>query len=207
MTTLKQWETTEKKSIFKYMKRVEIEEHKVKISPETTLDWVWLKTPHFVNVAIVTKEGKWILFHQTKYAATQYFNKTTLAPVGGYVEENEDHKTAALREMAEEVGYSSNNLVHIGSAAADANRGCGVGHMYVALEAYGCDRKESDDLEEMEVLEWTTEQVEEALLEGRFLCHSWYATMAGGILLYKRHLKQQAEKRLVNTSNSNDEVE
>lgn len=187
---IKQWVTQGKKQIFKYMKRVDIEEHKIQIAPETVLDWVWVKLPHFINVAIVTKEGKWILFHQNKYAATEYFGKTTMAPVGGYCEEGEDPKLAAEREMAEEVGYKSDHLVYLGSAAADANRGCGVGHMYVALDAYPCEQLPSDDLEDMEVLHCSTEDVETALLQGKFLCHSWYATMAGALLLYKKERRK-----------------
>eukprot|EP00462_Mataza_sp_D1_P006668 CAMPEP_0175119832 /NCGR_PEP_ID=MMETSP0087-20121206/284_1 /TAXON_ID=136419 /ORGANISM="Unknown Unknown, Strain D1" /LENGTH=159 /DNA_ID=CAMNT_0016401211 /DNA_START=128 /DNA_END=607 /DNA_ORIENTATION=- len=157
------------------------------MSPTQELDWVWVKTPSFINVAIVTKDGKWLLFHQTKYACTQAFATATLACVGGYIEEGEDPRSAALREMQEETGFSSNNLVHLGSAVPDANRGCGIGHMFLAIDAFPVQQTESDDLEEQLLLSWTTEQVECALLKGQFKCHSWYATMAGALLYHKQY--------------------
>lgn len=162
------------------------------VSPSTPAattidDWLWCVTPPFVNVAVITREGKWLVFHQTKYAVTQTFHESTLAPVGGMVEEGEDPLTAAKRETLEETGYESREWVSLGAGVPDANRGCGVGYMFLALDATPSKRHaDSDDLEEQRLMLLEEEEIEDALAASQFKTHSWSSTMAQALLTVRR---------------------
>lgn len=42
-------------------------------------------SPDFINVALVTADGEWLVFYQTKYAVGVRFNQNSLAPVGMHI--------------------------------------------------------------------------------------------------------------------------
>ena len=53
------------------------------------------------------------------------------------LEAGEDPLVAAKREVLEECGYASADADwhYLGAGVPDANRGCGLGHMYLATNA------------------------------------------------------------------------
>ena len=67
-------------------------------------NWSWVITPDYINVIAVTEDKKFLLFRQTKYA---FDGQLSLAPVGGYLEPNEEPLAAAKRELREEMGYEA----------------------------------------------------------------------------------------------------
>jgi hypothetical protein len=89
---LKKWETTSTKTVFQAGKWLTVEQHAVVVSPKLTIpDWTWVVSPHFVNVAVVTRDTReWLLFRQTKYALGYSLgDDEVLGMVGGYVEAEE----------------------------------------------------------------------------------------------------------------------
>jgi ADP-ribose pyrophosphatase len=184
MKKLENWKTVSRTSICKYGRFLSIEQHAVEISKDKIIpDWMWVETPHFINVLARTNTGKWLIFRQTKYAVGVLLGGITLATVGGYLEQNEDPLTAAKRELLEETGYESNHWVHLQTAVADANRGSGIGHLFLALDAVkSAQFAESDDLEECELLEFTTEELENALFNQQFKVFSWASTVSMSLL-------------------------
>lgn len=66
-------------------------------------DWIFIEERDAVNVAVVTKEGKFLAFQQRKYAIPG----ETLAPVGGFINNGEAPFDAARREVWEELGVGS----------------------------------------------------------------------------------------------------
>jgi len=107
-----------------------------------------------------------------------------LAVVGGDIEQGEDPLEAAKRELKEEAGYEAADAdwSSVGTAVADANRGCGIGHLFFARRCKFTKKGESDDLEEQKLLLLTNEQVRTALIEGQFKTHSWQACMATALV-------------------------
>ena len=89
--------------------------------------------------------------------------------LGGYLEPNEDPLVAAKRELKEEMGFEAEHWVSLGSLVADANRGCGVGHLYFAYGAkYVGSDDGHDDLEEQVATLMSTEELEDTLLDQQF---------------------------------------
>ena len=130
-----------------------------------------------------TEDKKFLLFRQTKYA---FDGRLSLAPVGGYLELNENPLDAAKRELREEMGYEAKEWIGFGSHRVDANRGAGNGHLFLALDAYYVGKTISDDLEPQELIAMRQEEVETALLHGEFKCLSWAALAAITLVWLKR---------------------
>lgn len=159
------------------------------------------ESPAFCNVAVVTANGEWLLFRQPKYAVgLSLGDDTCLACVGGYVEKGEDALDAAKREVLEEVGLQSDDWVHLSSGVADANRGSGVGHLFLCTNAVPASQGDQargghDDLEEQHLLSLSLDEVEDAVATGAFRCHSWAACMAQAVLHVHRRARQHPSKK------------
>jgi len=109
-----------------------VEEHTVSIPNGPVIDdWTYVVTPNFINILPVTDDGEFLVFRQVKYAVGLEFGCSTLATVGGLLEQGEDPQVAALRELKEEMGFKVRELVSLGSYAVDGNRGAGVAHLYL----------------------------------------------------------------------------
>ena len=80
-------------------------------------------TPDFVLVLALTPDNKFLCFRQTKYAV----DGTTLAPVGGIIEPEEDPLNAAKRELLEETGLTSVDLWLCGVISIDTGKNPGIG--------------------------------------------------------------------------------
>ena len=156
-----------------------VEEHRVQLPNGKVVEpWPWVVSSDFVIVVAMTDDERFLVFKQTKYAVDVLVDQDTLAPVGGYVEAEEDIELAAKRELQEETGYQCKRLIHLSSTVVDGNRGGGVGHLYLATGAKFIETIESDDLEEQELLLLTKEELETALDEGEFRVSVWALAIA-----------------------------
>lgn len=152
-----------------------VEYHEVELPDGTTIsDWPWLVTPDYINVVLVTAEGQFVCFRQTKYAV----EGTSLAIVGGYLEEGEDPLESARREVLEETGYEASDWTSLGHYAVDGNRGAGRAHFFLAQDARWVQPIHADDLEEQELLLLSRAEVESALHNGEFKVLAWSAVVA-----------------------------
>eukprot|EP00808_Paulinella_micropora_P010252 g22148.t1 len=188
---LQPWLTKSRKTMLKVGSRLEVQEHAVEGEGHSIADWLWLEMPHYVNVAAVSVEGKWRVLRQTKYAVGVVYNTDTLATIGGYVGKGEDPLKAAQRELREETGYVSDSWFPLMSGVVDANRGCGVGHFFLAMDCKMGPPMEDgeDDLEQQIHLDLSSEDLESQLLTGRFKHISWACALSMALLLFR---KQQA---------------
>ena len=126
---MKKWKTLSNETIIEYGKFLTLQNHKIKLHNEKIIEnWPWIVLPNFVNIVAITDNGKFIFFKQTKYAV----DGIVLAPVGGYVEKDEEPLEAAKRELLEETGFNADEWINLGSFVVDANRGCGKGFFFLA---------------------------------------------------------------------------
>ncbi len=159
---------------------LKVEEHVVRFPDgRIIVDWPWLDMPSFINVAALTVEGRFLCFRQPKYAVAGL----TLALPGGYLEPGEEPLAAAQRELLEETGYVAEHWQALGSYAADANRGAGVAHFFLATGARWQQPVHADDLEAQELLLLTREEVQVALAASEFKVLPWAACAALALLM------------------------
>jgi len=171
---MKPWKTLSKRTILPYSKFLTVEEHAVELPDGQIIhDWPWVITPDYINVAVVTVEGKFLCMRQFKYGA----QKTILAPVGGYLEPGEAPLEAAKREVLEETGYAAPDWHHFGSYPVDGNRGCGTANLFLAQNARKVAEPNADDLEEQELLYLSRSEVENAVASGEFKILAWQMVM------------------------------
>jgi len=169
------WRTRSRRTVLDRSPWISVESHVVELPDGSIIeDWPWLVGREFVNVAVVTEDGTFLVFRQVKYAV----EGTSLAPVGGYLDDGEDPGSAARRELLEETGYEAVEWTSLGRYVVDGNRGAGIGHLYLACGARKVAEPDADDLEEQELLEMTRREVEAALLAGEFKVMSWATVVA-----------------------------
>ena len=148
---MQSWKTLDRQTVFQPDggRYVTVETHRVQLPDGAIIeDWAWILTPEFINVVVETEAGDFLCFRQYKYAA----QGTTLGIVGGYLDPGEEPLTAAQRELLEETGYAALDWTELGSYPIDGNRGCGVGHLFLARGAEHVQQPDADDLEEQEMV-------------------------------------------------------
>ncbi|MDF1515764.1 MAG: NUDIX hydrolase [Anaerolineae bacterium] len=173
------WETLSRRIILDHSRYLIVESHDILLPDGRRIaDWPWIITPDFVTVIVVNANGEFVLFRQTKYAV----QGESLAPAGGYLEPGEFPLTAAKRELLEEVGYTSNNWTYLGSYPVDGNRGSGIAHIYLAVDAIpvcgDTPLPVSDDLEEQEIVLLSLAEVFQALMDQQFKVLPWVAAVS-----------------------------
>ncbi len=180
---MNQWKTLEKKTILDHNKFLRVEQHKIQLPDGKIINnWPWVISPDYVLVLPITEDGKVLLFRQTKYA----IEGTSLAPVGGHLEPSEDPLVAAKRELREEMGCEASEWIQLGAFPNNGNNGAGKGYLFLALSAKKVGDPIIDDLEEMELQEYSIEEVEKNLLAGEVKVMGW-AAMVALALLYLRN--------------------
>lgn len=179
------WQTLERRKIYQQERWLTVESHTIQLPDGQRIEnWSWLVLPKYVNVAAITEFGRFLCFRQTKYAV----EGVSLAPVGGYIEPDEEPLTAAQRELVEETGYEASEWISLGQYAVDGNRGAGVGHMFLAKGAIRVKEAEPHDLEAQELVILKQEEIESALKAGAFKVMPWATVMALALL----HLRDES---------------
>lgn len=174
------WKTLKREVLYSFGRFGMIELHEIELPDGHIIkDWAWLDLPDFIIVLPETDSGEFLVFRQSKYA----INGLTLAPVGGYIEKDEDPLTAAHRELEEEMGSIAREMIPLGEYVVDANRGAGKAYLYLAR---GVQRVEtdavSDELEEQELVSLSRAQLIDALASGEFKTIAGAAAVAMALL-------------------------
>ncbi len=177
------WTTRSRTTLLDRSPWLRVESHVVELPDGQVIDdWPWVESRAFVNVVALTEDGSFLVLRQTKYGVSG----VTLGPVGGYLEPGEAPLDAARRELREETGHEAGEWTPLGSYVVDGNRGCGIGHLYLARGAQRVADPIADDLEEQELVTLARADVEAALLEGGFGVLSWTAAVALALVALDR---------------------
>lgn len=180
---MQNWKTLDRTPILIHSKWLAVEDHTVELPDGRIIpNWPWIITPDYINVVAVTGDNEFLCFRQIKYGV----KGTSLAPVGGYIEPNEEPLMAAKRELLEETGFKAEEWIGLGNYRVDANRGAGIGHLYLTRGAHRVIEPNADDLEEQELLRLSRAEVEDALRNGEFKVLAWAANIALALLRLKK---------------------
>ncbi len=182
------WKTLQRRPWLDTGPFLKVEAHDIQLPDGREIkDWPWVITPEYAVIAARDRQGRWLFFRQTKYAA----RGELLAPPGGFLEPGEDPMRAAHRELLEETGYTASEWKALGAYVIDANRGAGTAHLFMALDAEPATGSESgghDDLEEQELVLLSEDELRRALREGRFKVLAWAALVSLVLLRFHCHV-------------------
>ena len=112
-----------------------------------------------VNVVALTQDQKIILVEQFRFGTKE----DTLELPGGFIDPGENHKTAAVRELLEETGYSGKNwkyLGYIGNNPAFMNSRI---HHYLLKDAIQTTTPKLDEGENISIRTFTLKELKDLL--------------------------------------------
>ncbi|NIM96174.1 MAG: NUDIX domain-containing protein [Anaerolineales bacterium] len=137
-------------------------------------DYLRLITPDFVAIVPINPNGEIGLIRCYKNGP----QRVDIQPPSGYIEEGEEPREAAIRELLEETGCVAENWHSLGSYVLAGNRGGGLGHILLATGCEQVAEPNPDDLEEQEVLWLQKREVNEKLKKGAFAQISTVAALS-----------------------------
>ncbi len=128
-----------------------------------TMKAIVLESPDWVNVVAVTPERKVVVVRQFRFG----IGKITTEVPAGLVDAGEAHKQAALRELVEETGYTTDNWRYLGMAEGNPAFLNNLCHQWLALDAVKTHHPALDDGEDVWVGEFTLDELREEIRAGR----------------------------------------
>ena len=111
----------------------------------TVSDFVRVEIRPYAMVFALLKDGRVPMVRQYRLAVEGFM----LELPAGLIESDEESLVAAKRELREEAGVEAPNWQFLGKYVMDANKQCGWGYMYLALDAEQVAAPDHGDLGEM----------------------------------------------------------
>ena len=142
------WKILASQSRFAAPPWLEVQQQQIELPNGVVVDdYYVIQLRDWSIIVALTDEGLVVTERHYKHA----LRVSTLCFPAGYLNDGEDPLDGAGRELREETGYVSAAWRSLGSFALDGNRGCGVGHIFLARDCRLTVEPNSGDLEEIRV--------------------------------------------------------
>jgi 8-oxo-dGTP pyrophosphatase MutT (NUDIX family) len=163
---INKWKTLKSKNILQ--NRIFSFNEEQVLSPKNKKFPVWvMDVPTWINIIPVTSDNTVIMVKQYRFGNKEI----TLEIPGGMSEPNEDPKSAAIREMQEETGYTSENVIEIGSVSPNPALMNNQAITYLAFDVELTSIQNLDTMEDIEIIEINLEEVPK-LIQNKTIDHA-----------------------------------
>ena len=130
-------------------------------------------------VVPVKEDGKIVMVKQFRYP----FQKFLLEMPAGKLDRDEDPMVCAVRELEEETGYITKNIVKLGSICTTPGFCTEVLHIFLAKDLIPGNHNREEGEHGMEVFEFTLDEIEKKITSGEIIDSKSMC----GVQLYKLH--------------------
>jgi len=157
------WQVLQQRELFDGSPWIKLSVQQIQLPDNRIVDdYYQIALREYAIIFARTVEAQVIVQRQYKHG----LGRVSLTLPGGALESEEDPHLAAQRELLEETGYVAETWNSLGSFVVSANYGCGKAHVFTAQNARWVAEPDSGDLEEMEIVLLTPEQVVRAVYQG-----------------------------------------
>jgi len=133
--------------------------------PDGTIvdEYFVLEYPNWANAVALTEDNKIVMIRQYRHAA----GIISLEIPGGVIEEGEHKEEGMRRELLEETGYAFTDIELLSTVYANPSTAGNVTYCYLARGGKKVQEQSLDEHEQIEVMEYTIEEVKQLLAENK----------------------------------------
>lgn len=146
------------------------------------VEWDFVKHKGASAVIAVDDDGKIIMVHQYRNSV----DRMSLEIPAGGINEGEDPKTAAIRELEEETGYRAGKVEHLVDAVTAIGFSNEIIYIYLATELTKTQQNLDED-EFVEIKKYSVEEIVQMILDGALKD----AKTITGVLTYRAKFLQK----------------
>jgi ADP-ribose pyrophosphatase len=153
-----------KQRLFYKGRKFDFEVNRLRLPNRVEGDWECIRHPGGALAIPVTNEGKLILVRQYRFAV----GGRVLEFPAGTIEPMEDPLETVKREIQEETGFSADKWQKLGEFILAPGYSDEIIYAFLAQDLTQLEKPpQQDEDEDIEVLFWTPEELEKAILEGQ----------------------------------------
>lgn len=164
MSELRKWQLIESKMVLNHH-FCQVRQDKIALPTGDIIDdfFVHIK-PDVALVLPITKNREIVFVRQYRHAIGDFYLEL---PAGGFNPDQEDAKTAALRELEEETGYIATDLQLISILCDRPSKDTNRTHLFLATDIEKTGQQKFDLTEEIEVVLEPIDTVYEKIRQGK----------------------------------------
>ena len=130
------------------------------------LERLVLETEDWVNVVPITKDNRVVIVNQYRFGVEKIIPEIP----GGLIDTGEDSKSAAIRELEEETGYTGGEWIYLGSVEPNPAFHTNLCHHWLALGVEKTTNPSLDAGEDISVDTFTYGEIRQMIAGGQ-ICH------------------------------------
>jgi len=136
----------------------------IRESPRTGNDHEFyvIESPDWVNIVAVTDENNIVFIKQFRHG----ISGTVLEIPGGMIEDGEEPKLSAQRELLEETGYTSNEFIKIGNVHPNPALFDNICYTFLAKSAKKIREPKFEGTEDIETILYPSKDIMELIQKG-----------------------------------------
>jgi ADP-ribose pyrophosphatase len=140
----------------------------------TVENYYQVTMPDFAVICPVLEDGRFLMLRSYRHGP----RRVCLNFPGGHLSAGEPALEAAKRELLEETGYATERWDDLGTFVTNANHRCQTAHFFKASGCRLTATPDSGDLEEIEPVAMTYDEITAAIRDGAFALTTQVAAFA-----------------------------